>query len=75
MTKPPEPIAETVYYSSGRLKMTAFRLDGEMHGEWAWYRTEGSVMRTGLFDRGKQIGVWRTFGRSGRLVKETKFGD
>ena len=30
-------------------------------------------MRTGQFDRGKQVGIWRTFDRSGRLVKETDF--
>lgn len=44
-----------------------------MHGDWEWYRTDGSVMRTGRFDRGKQVGVWRTFARSGQLVKETDF--
>jgi hypothetical protein len=30
-------------------------------------------MRTGEFDRGRQVGVWRTFDRAGRLVKETGF--
>jgi antitoxin component YwqK of YwqJK toxin-antitoxin module len=70
---PPESIPETVLYPSGTLKMTGFHLDGEMHGEWAWYRLDGSVMRTGAFDRGKQIGIWRTFDRAGKVVKETTF--
>jgi antitoxin component YwqK of YwqJK toxin-antitoxin module len=48
-------------------------LDGDMHGAWEWYRKDGTVMRTGQFDRGQQIGVWRTCERSGRLVKETDF--
>ncbi len=60
-------------YANGVVKMSGFRLDGEFHGEWAWYRTDGTAMRTGAFDRGRQIGVWRTFDRSGRLVKETDF--
>jgi antitoxin component YwqK of YwqJK toxin-antitoxin module len=30
-------------------------------------------MRSGSFDRGKQIGVWRTYDRSGRVVKETDY--
>jgi antitoxin component YwqK of YwqJK toxin-antitoxin module len=60
-------------YASGVVKMTGFHLEGEMHGAWAWYRTDGSVMRTGEFDHGKQVGIWRTFGRSGRIVKETDF--
>jgi len=34
----------------------------------------GSLMRSGTFDRGRQIGVWQTFDRSGKLVKETDFG-
>jgi antitoxin component YwqK of YwqJK toxin-antitoxin module len=74
MTKASEPIPEVVHYANGNLKMKGTLLDGEMHGEWEWGRTDGSVMRTGAFDRGKQIGVWRTFDRSGQLVKETDFG-
>ena len=44
-----------------------------MHGEWEFLRRDGSVMRRGAFDRGRQIGLWRTFDRSGRVVKETQF--
>jgi hypothetical protein len=32
-------------------------------------------MRSGRFDRGRQVGPWRTIDRTGRLVKETDFGD
>jgi antitoxin component YwqK of YwqJK toxin-antitoxin module len=50
-----------------------FVLDGQMHGEWEFLRKDGSVMRSGAFDRGRQVGVWRTFDQTGRLVKETRF--
>jgi antitoxin component YwqK of YwqJK toxin-antitoxin module len=30
-------------------------------------------MRSGAFNRGVQVGVWKTFDREGKLVKETKF--
>jgi len=30
-------------------------------------------MRAGEFEHGKQIGVWRTFDRGGRVVKATDF--
>jgi antitoxin component YwqK of YwqJK toxin-antitoxin module len=73
MATPSEPIAEIVHYANGRVKMTGSRLDGEMHGPWSWYRTDGTIMRTGSFDRGRQVGSWRTFDRSGRMVKETTF--
>lgn len=64
---------ETAYYPSGNVKFTGRRLDGEMHGAWEWYRTDGSLMRTGTFDHGRQIGLWRTIDRTGRVVKETDF--
>jgi antitoxin component YwqK of YwqJK toxin-antitoxin module len=70
----PQPTTEIEHYANGNVKMSGGRLDGEMHGAWTWYRTDGSVMRTGEFDRGRQIGVWRTFARDGRLVKATDFG-
>ncbi len=73
MVKRSKSVPEIVRYASGTLKMRGARLGGEMHGAWKWYRTDGSVMRTGRFDRGKQVGVWKTFERSGRLVKETDF--
>ena len=60
-------------YDTGGLKYTGTRLDGEMHGDWTWYRIDGSLMRTGSFDRGKQIGTWRTYDRAGAVVKETTF--
>ena len=69
-----EPIEETVRFANGRTKYTGFRLDGEMHGEWSWYRTDGSLMRTGAFERGRQVGTWRTYDRQGKVVKETTFG-
>jgi antitoxin component YwqK of YwqJK toxin-antitoxin module len=73
VSKKSAPVPQVETYKSGIVKMKGFHLDGEMHGEWEWYRTDGSIMRTGAFDRGRQIGVWRTFDRSGRIVKETDF--
>jgi antitoxin component YwqK of YwqJK toxin-antitoxin module len=32
-------------------------------------------MRTGAFERGRQVGVWRTYDRAGNVVKETTFPD
>jgi antitoxin component YwqK of YwqJK toxin-antitoxin module len=73
MVKPSDAEPHQAFYPSGVLKMKGFHLDGEMHGAWEWYRTDGTIMRTGQFDRGKQVGVWRTFERSGSVVKETDF--
>ena len=71
--RPSEPVAEIAVFADGSRKFKGFRLDGEMHGEWSWHRMDGSLMRTGRFDRGTQVGVWRTYDRAGHLVKETDF--
>jgi antitoxin component YwqK of YwqJK toxin-antitoxin module len=72
--KASKPVPDVAHYADGSVKFKGFRLDEELHGDWEWFRTDGSLMRTGSFDRGKQIGPWRTFDRSGRMVKETTFG-
>jgi hypothetical protein len=48
-------------------------VDGEMHCDWSWFRTDGSLMRTRSCDRGRQVGTWRTHDRAGMVVQETRF--
>jgi len=60
-------------YDNGEPKHRGFTLDGQMHGAWEFYRRDGSLMRSGSFDRGQQVGIWRTFHRSGAVVRETVF--
>ena len=42
---------------------------------WQFFRKDGSLMRSGSFVHDRQIGIWKTFDREGKLVKETDFGD
>lgn len=69
-----EPTQAIEHYPNGNPRFRGWHLDGEMHGEWTFYRADGSVMRAGAFDRGRQVGTWRTFARDGTLVSETDFG-
>jgi antitoxin component YwqK of YwqJK toxin-antitoxin module len=69
----PAPVAHTEDYDNGNVKLTGFHLDGQMHGEWSFYRRDGLLMRSGQFDRGRQVGTWRTYDRNGKVVKETSF--
>ena len=73
MPAPDEAATGIAHYPDGNVKFRGDHLDGEMHGEWTFYRAGGSTMRTGAFDRGKQIGTWRTYDRAGTVVKETTF--
>ena len=61
-------------FADGSIKATGFELDGKLHGHWEWFRLDGSLMRSGEFDLGNQVGLWRTWDRAGRVVKETSFG-
>jgi antitoxin component YwqK of YwqJK toxin-antitoxin module len=75
MTGRAQVVSAVDWYPNGNFRFTGFRLGDEMHGEWTFYRSDGSIMRTGSFDRGRQVGTWRTYDRAGTLVKETTFGD
>jgi len=61
------------HYPNGNMRFRGANLDGKMHGPWEFFRADGSVMRAGSFDNGRQIGTWRTYDRAGRVVKETTF--
>jgi antitoxin component YwqK of YwqJK toxin-antitoxin module len=75
VTKDATPAEHVEHYDNGVVKLRGAHLDGEMHGEWAFYRRDGSLMRSGAFDRGRQVGIWQTYDRSGAVVKETVFPD
>jgi len=61
------------FYENGLPRFKGEYLDGEMHGFWEFFRKDGTLMRSGAFDRGVQVGVWKTFDREGKLAKETNF--
>jgi antitoxin component YwqK of YwqJK toxin-antitoxin module len=42
-----------------------------MTGYWEWFRKDGTIMRSGNFDEGKQVGGWTTYDKNGRIVKVT----
>jgi len=70
---PPRAEKVRAFYDNGYLRSKGGTKDGEMHGEWSFFRRDGSLMRSGRFQIGAQVGTWRTFDRNGALVKETLF--
>lgn len=60
-------------YADGSIKAKGHELDGQLHGRWEWFRQDGTLLRTGEFDRGIQVGTWGTYTRDGVLHKETHF--
>ncbi len=62
------------FYENGLPRFKGDYLDGEMHGMWEFFRKDGSLMRSGEFNRGIQVGIWRTYDRAGNLVSEKELG-
>lgn len=63
------------FYDNGSPRFVGDYLDGLMHGPWQFFRKDGSLMRSGSFDRDVQVGEWTTYDRSGIVVKVTQFGE
>jgi antitoxin component YwqK of YwqJK toxin-antitoxin module len=61
------------HYANGNVRFRGANLNGQMHGPWEFFRADGSIMRSGSFHHGRQVGIWRTFDRTGGPVKETAF--
>jgi len=72
MSNSSKPVPDVAYYDDGGVRYRGFQLSDEMHGAWEFFRN-GRGMRSGKFDRGRQIGIWRTVDRAGRVVKQTDY--
>ena len=68
-----KPTPAIDHYDNGTVRFRGANLEGKMHGPWKFFRRDGSLMRSGSFDRGTQGGTWRTYDRTGSVVKETDF--
>jgi antitoxin component YwqK of YwqJK toxin-antitoxin module len=62
------------FYQNGNPRYMGKFKDSKMHGYWEFFRKDGTLMRSGSFDSGKQIGIWTTYDQTGHPYKETEFG-
>ncbi len=58
-------------HRDGSIRARGPVLDGQPHGYWEWFRLDGTMLRSGSFDRGRQTGEWITYDRSGAPYKTT----
>lgn len=61
------------FFDNGRLKLEGRTRAGQVQGPWRWYRRDGSLMRSGSFKDGAQVGEWVTYDRESLPVKTTQF--
>jgi antitoxin component YwqK of YwqJK toxin-antitoxin module len=62
------------FYQNGNPRYKGKFKEAKMHGYWEFFRKDGTLMRSGSFDSGKQIGMWTTYDQTGHPHKETNFG-
>ena len=62
-------------HKNGSVRARGHMRDDQMDGYWEWFRLDGTHLRSGSFDLGRQVGIWTTYDRSGAPHKETDFGD
>ena len=59
-------------HKDGSIKARGNTVGGELTGYWEWFRKDGTKMRSGYFENGKQVGEWTTYDASGKPFKVTK---
>ena len=64
----------TEYHRGGTVCAKGQMLDDKLHGYWEWYRKDGSLKRSGTFDRNRQVGEWTTYDADGLPYKTTDMG-
>ncbi len=60
------------FFADGSVKAEGSMRNGQLHGEWRWFRKDGSIMRSGRFTNGRPTGTWTTFDGDGAVVKTTE---
>lgn len=61
------------YHKDGSVWAKGSMYGGKMDGYWEWFRKDGTKMRSGYFDRGRQVGEWITYDTKGKVYKKTSF--
>ncbi len=55
----------TTIWSKGKV------VNGQPEGYWEWYRIDGTIKRSGHFERGEPVGEWITYDKDGKRYKVT----
>ena len=60
------------YHNDGTIWAKGTMAGDQPDGYWEWYRKTGVIMRSGYFDKGKQVGEWITYDKTDKIYKVTK---
>lgn len=60
------------YHANGKTIWSKGKiLDEQPEGYWEWYRADGTVKRSGHFEKGEPVGEWITYDGKGEKYKTT----
>lgn len=57
------------YHNDGSIWAKGTLAGGKMDGYWEWFRKDGTKMRSGYFNKNKQVGEWVTHDKKGKVYK------
>ena len=58
------------YHANGKTRWSKGKIvNGQTEGYWEWYRPDGTLKRSGYFDKGEPVGVWTTYDENGNVYK------
>jgi len=59
------------YHNDGTIWAKGHMAGNKPDGYFEWFRKDGTMMRSGYFSKGKQVGRWTTYDKKGGIVKIT----
>lgn len=60
------------YHANGKTIWSKGKIiDDKPEGYWEWYRLDGTIKRSGYFDKGEPVGEWITYDSKGKKYKTT----
>ncbi|MBZ5201582.1 hypothetical protein HU147_10175 [Planomicrobium chinense] len=60
------------YHANGKTIWSKGKItESQSEGYWEWYRTDGTIKRSGYFEKGDPVGEWITYDSEGKTYKTT----
>jgi len=66
-----KPTPVVLRHKDGSLWAKGNAIDGVQVGYWEWFRKDGTKLRSGHFDNGRQTAEWTTYDKNGQVYKVT----
>ena len=59
-------------HNDGTIWAKGTMVGSQPEGYWEWFRKDGTKLRSGYFEKGKQVGDWTTYDKNGKVYKVTR---